>query len=408
MEFFNVVSVEEGRKILMDNFGDFKFNTEIIDIEHSLNRILGEDIYSNIDVPEFNRSTVDGYGIKAEDSHGSNQSIPSIINILGDVKMGQEIQSSIKSGEAFYVPTGGMIPEGATGVIMIENTEKMDENTLLLYKPISHGENIIYKGDDIKKGELALEKGQKISSEVIGVLAALGISEVPVYSKPKFYIISTGDEIISIEEELTIGKVRDINSYTLSALIGSIGGDLVGKSIVKDDYELLLDEVKKAAHIADIVLISGGSSVGTKDYTYKVIDSFHGKGVLLHGLAIRPGKPTILGQANGKIIFGLPGHVVSSIIVFKVLIEYYIRERFKTGEIIPRVKAIINHNFPSNPGRETYQMVKLSQKDGIYYATPTFGKSGMISLLSKSQGYIIIGAHEEGINKGEEREVYLL
>ncbi len=408
MEFFNVVSVDEGRKIIMENFGAYEFNTELVDIEHSLGRTLGEDIYSNIDVPEFNRSTVDGYGIKVEDSHGSNQSIPSIINILGEVKMGQEIQSSIKSGESFYVPTGGMIPEGATGVIMIENTEKMDENTLLLYKPISHGENIIYKGDDIKKGELALEKGQKISSEALGVLAALGISKVPVYCKAKFYIISTGDEIISIEEELSIGKIRDINSYTLSALIQNIGGDVVGKSVVKDDYELLLNEVKKASKIADIVLISGGSSVGTKDYTHKVIDSFQGKGILLHGLAIKPGKPTILGEANGKMILGLPGHVVSSIIVFKVLIEYYIRERFKTGEIIPRVKAIINHNFPSNPGRETYQMVKLSEQDGKYYASPTFGKSGMISLLSKSQGYIVIGAHEEGINKGEEREVYLL
>ena len=184
--------------------------------------------------------------------------------------------------------------------------------------------------------------------------------------------------------------------------------DLVGKSIVKDKYELLLDEVEKATEISDIVLISGGSSVGTKDYTFKVIDSFEGKGVLLHGLAIKPGKPTILGEANGKIIFGLPGHVVSSIIVFKVLIEDYIRQRFATGEILPRVKAIINHNFPSNPGRETYQMVKLNEENGVFYASPTFGKSGMISLLSKSQGYIVIGAHEEGINKGEERDVFLL
>ncbi len=408
MNFFNVVSVEEGRKIIRDNFGDYPFKIQFIDIEKSLGRILGEDIYSNINVPEFNRSTVDGYGIKVEDSHGSNQSIPSIINILGDVKMGETIESSIKSGESFYVPTGGMIPEGANGVIMIENTEKMDENTLLLYKPISHGENIIYKGDDIKSGELALEKGQKISSQVMGVLAALGVSKVPVYSKPKFYIISTGDEIISIEEELSLGKIRDINSYTLSALIQNIGGEVVGKSIVKDKYELLLDEVEKATEISDIVLISGGSSVGTKDYTFKVIDSFEGKGVLLHGLAIKPGKPTILGEANGKIIFGLPGHVVSSIIVFKVLIEDYIRQRFATGEILPRVKAIINHNFPSNPGRETYQMVKLNEENGVFYATPTFGKSGMISLLSKSQGYIVIGAHEEGINKGEERDVFLL
>ncbi len=408
MEFFNVVSVDEGRKIIMDNFGDYEFKTELVDIELSLNRVLGEDVYSNIDVPEFDRSTVDGYGIKVEDSHGCTQSIPSIINILGEVKMGEQIESSIKSGESFYVPTGGMIPEGSNGVIMIENTEKMDEETLLLYKPISHGENIIYKGDDIKNGELAIRKGQKISSQVLGVLAALGVGKVPVYCKPKFYIISTGDEIIPIEEKLTLGKIRDINSYTLSALIENIGGEVVHKSIVKDNYELLLSEVKKAAETSDIVLISGGSSVGAKDYTYKVIDSLTGKGVLLHGLAIKPGKPTIVGEVNGKLICGLPGHVVSSIIVFKVLIEYYIREKLKTGEIIPRVNAVINHNFPSNPGRETYQMIKLKEENGVFYATPSFGKSGMISLLSKSQGYIVIGAHEEGINKGEEREVFLI
>ena len=408
MQFFNVVSVNEGRKIMKENFKGYEFSIEYVDIENCINRILAEDIYSNIDVPEFNRSTVDGYSIRAEDSHGSSGSIPSIINILGEVNMGEAINFSVSSGESYYVPTGGMVPQGSNGVIMIENTDKMDETTLLLYKPISQGENIIYKGDDIKKGELALEKGRKVNAEVIGVLAALGLAKVPVYSKPKFYIISTGDEIINIEEELSLGKIRDVNSYTLGALIENIGGEVVGKSIVKDVYELLQSEVKKAIEISDIVLISGGSSVGTKDYTHRVIDSFNGKGVLFHGLGIKPGKPTIVGEANGKLVCGLPGHVVSSIIVFKALLEHFIKEKLGSKEIKPRVKAIMNHNFRSNPGLETYQMVKLTEENEVFYATPTFGKSGMISLLSNSQGYIIMGAHEEGINKGEEREVYLL
>ena len=408
MEFFNVVSIKEGRSIMKENFKDYKFTLQYINIDNCLNRVLAEDIYSKINVPEFNRSTVDGYSIKAEDSHGATSSIPSIINILGEINMGEAIKSSVKSGEAYYVPTGGMIPEGANGMIMIENTEKMDENTILLYKPIFQGENIISIGDDIKKGELALEKGRRINAEVLGVLAALGVFQVPVYSKPKFYIISTGDELISIEEQLTLGKIRDVNSYTLTALIENVGGEFVGKSIIKDVYDLLQDEVKKALEISDIVLISGGSSVGTKDYTHKVIDSFNGKGVLFHGLAIKPGKPTIVGEANGKLICGLPGHVVSSIIVFKALLEYFVREKLGIEEIAPRIKAIMTNNFPSNPGLETYQMLKIKEEDGIFYGTPTFGKSGMISLLSKSQGYIIISAHEEGINKGAEREVYLL
>lgn len=408
MDFFKVVSIEEGKRLLKENLKEYKFSIEEIDILESLNRVLGVDIYSTIDVPEFNRSTVDGYAIKVVDSHGANDSIPSILNIIGEVKMGEIAKQSIKSGEAMYVPTGGMIPDGADGMIMIEHTEKMDENTLLIYKPISQGENIVFKGDDIKKDALALKKGRKINPEVIGVLAALGIGRVKVFKKPRFYIISTGDEIIDIDEELKIGKIRDINSYALYGLIQNIGGEVVEKVIIKDDYNLLRNEVEKALDKSDIVLISGGSSVGTKDYTHKVIDSFQGKGVFVHGVSIKPGKPTIMGEGNGKLIFGLPGHPVSSIIVFKTFLEDFIKEKLSIESITPRVKAIMDFNFPSAPGRTTFQTVKLKEEKEIFYATPSFGKSGMITLLSESQGYIIIEAHEEGINKGVEREVYLL
>ena len=194
----------------------------------------------------------------------------------------------------------------------------------------------------------------------------------------------------------------------MGSLVHNVGGIVVGRKIVKDSYELLQNEVKKAIDISDIVLLSGGSSVGTRDYTGKVINSFDGKGVLFHGLAIKPGKPTIVGEAGGKLICGLPGHPVSSIIVFKALIEYYLGKKMGTTEITPRVKAIMDHNFRSDPGKETYQMIELRQEGGNFYGTPSFGKSGMISLLSESQGYIVIGSHEEGIYKGEEREVYLL
>ncbi len=408
MDFFKVVSVEEGKRLLMDNFRDYKFDTEEVNILKSRGRVLAEDIYSDINVPEFNRSTVDGYAIKVSDSHGATDSIPSILTVLGEVMMGEETNFSIKSGEAVYVPTGGMIPQGADGMIMIENTEKMDENTVLIYKPISQDENIIHKGEDIEANALALKKGRKITPEVVGVLAALGVSSFMVYKKPRFYCISTGDEIIGIDEKLTMGKVRDINSYALYALIERIGGELVGNSIVKDDYNLLRDEVEKALDTSDIVMISGGSSVGTRDYTHKVIDSFNGNGVFVHGVSIKPGKPTIMGEGKGKLIFGLPGHPVSSIIVFKAFLEYFINEKLGVDSITPRVNATMDFNFPSAPGRTTYQMVKLKEIDGKLYATPTFGKSGMISLLSESQGYIVIEIHEEGIYKGEEREVYLL
>ena len=407
MDFFNVVTVEEGRQMLLDNFKDFQLETERVHILDSVDRTLAEDIVSSIDVPDFDRSTVDGYGIVVEDSHGATEAIPSILDIRGEIRMGELSDMKISSGQTVYIPTGAMVPKGATGVIMIENTEKMGEDSLLLYKPVSKGENIVYAGDDIKKGSPALEKGRIINAEVVGTLAALGIPQVTVYKMPRFYIISTGDEIIDIDEELAPGKIRDINSYALQVMAEKAGGKVVHRSIIKDNYELLREEVKKALEIADIVLISGGSSVGTRDYTDKVIKSFEGKGVLAHGLSIKPGKPTIIGDCEGKMVIGLPGHPVSSIVVFKALIEDYLDKKLGNKKIQPYVTATMDYNFPSSPGRETYQMVALRKEGGEYFASPTHGKSGMISLLSQSQGYMIFKSHEEGVNKGEKREIFL-
>ena len=408
MDFFKVVTVERAREIIMENFKEYKFELEEVDILHSLERVLGEDIYSEIDVPEFNRSTVDGYAIVASDSHGASDSIPSVLNIVGEVYMGEITDKRIVSGNAIYVPTGGMVPNGADGVIMIENVEKLDEETLLLNKPISKGQSVIYKGDDIKKNSLIIEKGRKISPEIMGLLGALGKKFIKVYSKPKFYIISTGDEIIGIDEELKLGKIRDINSFALFGAIIELGGEVTGKMIVKDDFDLLKAEVEKAVEISDMVLISGGSSVGTRDFTKDVIDSFEGRGVFVHGLSVKPGKPTIVGEGNGKLIFGLPGHPVSSIIVFKALVEEFVKEKMNIREIKPQIKATMDFNFPSASGKQTYQMVNLRREDGKYFATPNFGKSSMISLLKNSDGYIVLEKHEEGIYKGEDRDVFLL
>jgi len=408
MEFFDLISVEEANEKIMEYFKDFQLGIEEIDILECTNRVLAEDVISDINVPEFNRSTVDGYAINSKDSHGASESVPSLLNIIGEVKMGQIPDKGIKEGEAMYVPTGGMVPEGADGVVMIEHTEKLDEESLMVYKSISSHENIIFKGDDIKKGEVALTKGRVLTPEAVGVLAALGKVKVKVYEKPKFYIISTGDEIVDIDEKLELGKIRDINTYTLYSLIVRLGGQVVGKAIVKDDYELLKAEVERALEISHVVLISGGSSVGARDYTAQVINSFKGKGVFIHGVAIKPGKPTIVGEGKGKAIFGLPGHPVSSIVVFKGLVEPFIKGKMGIREYVLKTRAILDFNCHSDPGKRTYQMVRLREVDGILHATPTFGKSGMITLLSNSNGYIVLEPHEEGVYRGEEREVYLI
>lgn len=407
MKFFNTITVEEARKLINENFIDLTIDTETVEILNSRNRVLAKDIYSTIDVPEFNRSTVDGYAILSKDSHGASTAIPSMLNIVGKIKMGEYVEKEIKSGEAMYVPTGGMIPKGADGVIMIEDVELM-EDTLLLYKPISNGENLMLKGDDIKKDALALKRGTRLNSEHIGVLASLGISKVEVFEKVKFYIISTGDEVIHMDEELTIGKIRDINSYTLSAMVDDIGGEVVGKNIIKDDYEMLRNEVDKALDVSHIVLISGGSSVGTMDFTHRVIDSFQGKGVFIHGMSIKPGKPTIVGEGKNKPIIGLPGHPISSMVVFKAIVEDLVYDKLDMAVYQPQLNAIVSSNFPSAPGKKTYHMVKIEKKEEKYIANPIFGKSGMISLMAEADGYMIIEEHEEGINKGDEREIYIL
>ena len=408
MDFFNVVSVDKAKQILSDEFKDIKMDEEIVFINDALFRYLKNDIIAEDNVPEFDRSSVDGYAIIVQDSHGSSSAIPSVLSLLGQVKMGEYTDKEIKSGEAIYVPTGGMLPKNATGMIMIEHCEKMDEGTLLISKPITNGENVVYKAEDIEKGKVVLKKGQKIGAKEIGVLASLGINKVSVFKKPRVYIISTGDEIIGINEKLEPGKIRDINSYTLESLVHGSGGLVSGKEIIKDDFEALLSCVQRATGLSDIVLLSGGSSVGTKDYTYKVINSIGGRGVFVHGLAIKPGKPTIIGDGKGKLIIGLPGHPVSSIVVYKAIIEPFIKELFHSDDLLPRVMAKTSHNFPSSPGKQTYHMVKLKEEDGGYFAIPSFGKSGMITLLSESDGYIEIKEHEEGINTGVLREVFLL
>jgi len=370
MDFFNVMSVDEVKEILVEKFKNLKVDTEKVRILDSHKRVLSEDIISQINVPEFNRSTVDGYAIKSNDSHGCSDCMPSFLDVVGEVDMGEAVDIDIKNGQCVYVPTGAMIPQSSNSVTMIEHVEKLDDTTIAIHKPMSVGENIVYKGDDIKQDQIVLEKGEKLNSQDIGVLAALGVSEVEVYKPIKFTIISTGDEIIDLDEKLEFGKIRDINGYALYSLIKEIGGSIVKKTIVKDDYDLLREEVKNGIQNSDIVLISGGSSVGTRDYTYDVINSFDGQGVLVHGISLKPGKPTIIGECEDKPVIGLPGHPVSAIIVFKIFIEYLVKKILDTKENNYTVSAIIDRNLHSSPGKKTYQMVSLEEGDNKYYARP--------------------------------------
>ena len=407
MELFKVHSVKEAKELLRQNFADFAFAVEEIPIEQALGRYLAEDVVSPIDVPHFRRSTVDGYAVLAKDTFGASESMPVFLQVCEEVEMGKEAKSKLISGQAAYVPTGGMLPEGADSVVMVEYTEKLDATGIAVYYTAAPKENVVDVGDDIQSGSLVLPKGLKIRPQDIGVLSAIGLSTVKVFQKPKVAVISTGDEIVSPEEEVKPGQIKDINTFTLAAMVEAVGGVVTIKEVVRDDFDLLKQTVERVMAGNDIIILSGGSSVGTKDIVPKVINAVGEPGVFVHGVSIKPGKPTILARVGKKPVFGLPGHPTSAMIVFKIFVEYFMKTFMHNQELDKFILGELAVNVHSAPGRETYQMVTLEKQGEKYLVKPVHGKSGFITLMSKATGYIKIPTNKEGLTEGETVKVYL-
>ncbi len=394
----NVITVEEAIEILNKNFSQ-SAKAETVSIDEAAGRITAEDIESGEDVPSFSRSTMDGYALYAADTYGSGESMPAMLDIAGEILMGERAAAGIERGKCFKISTGGMLPPGADAVIPVENTDE-DCGVCLVYKSVSPFENVTKKGDDIKCGECIIKKGTVLSPAHIGLLASVGKGTVSVIKRPVVGIISTGNEIIGIDEKPEEGKIREVNSHLLSALCRSYGCRVKLFGTVKDEYSEILTAVKNALEESDIVLISGGSSAGTKDMTVKVIDAV-GE-VFAHGLAMKPGKPTIIGKAGEKAVFGLPGHpgaccFVTEIIV-KRLADILLGREYNNNSKTFRTAE----NISSNHGREEYICVKTQGE----YAFPVYGKSGLISTICSSDGYIRIGRNCEGLKKDEAVEVF--
>jgi len=401
MNLFNVLNVSDTKRLIDDNF-NIELESEWVNLLQSTGRILKSDVVSLDNVPPFRRSTVDGYAVYSRDVFGCSETIPAILDYMGEVLMGQDAGLEIRApGACCYVPTGGMLPDGADAVIMIEYTEKLDESTILSSKPVSPGENVIDIGEDMKKGETVLKKGTKLRAYEIGVLSSLGISKVEVCRKPRIGIISTGDEVVDCNDIPKPGQIRDINTYLLYSLIVESGCEPVKYGLIKDDFELLKNTLEKAVHECDIILMSGGSSVGKKDHTVNVINSVGDKGVLVHGISIKPGKPTIIGKAGDKIIFGLPGHPLACAIIFKVIVNYYINKIMGYDEVSYPIQCKFKINYHKAMGREEYLPVTLEEENGELYAKPVFGKSGLITGFSKAWGYIRIERNEEGLKENQ-------
>ncbi|MGB9715212.1 MAG: gephyrin-like molybdotransferase Glp [Thermodesulfovibrionales bacterium] len=407
-----VISVEKAIELIFRNISPKMPPEEILRIEDSYGRIISRDIFSQEDLPEFTKSTVDGFAVLASDTFGATEGMPAYLNVNFEVLMGEEPDFELKNGFAAKIPTGGMLPKGADAVVMLEHTQQVDEKIIEVVKPVAPGENVIKAGEDVKKGELVLKKGHKIRPQDVGILAGLGIVEVWVYERPRISIISTGDEIVPPDMQIKPGQVRDINSYNLAGLVIDAGAIPLKKGIYKDEYDVIRGVVDESLKDSDMVLISGGSSVGARDVTARVIDDLGKPGVLFHGVSLKPGKPTIGGIVNNIPVFGLPGHPAAVSVCFEIFVRPVIRllsgfneDRFNIEK--KKIKARIARNISSSPGREEHIGVFLEEREGEIWAVPLLGKSGLITTLIKADGTAIIPLRKLGVEEGEIVEVGL-
>jgi molybdopterin molybdotransferase len=325
--------------------------------------------------------------------------------------MGNKPDFPVGPGEAVRISTGGMLPTEADSVVMIEHTEAIDDTAIEVYRSIAPGQNMVVVGEDIKKGEVILRCGGEIRPQEAGMLAALGKQTVTVYKRPLIGIISTGDEVVPVHESPGPGQIRDVNTYTLFGLVQEIGATAIPFGIVRDDYEALLAKSSQALAQCDMVLVSGGSSVGARDFTIDVIGAMEDSEILFHGISISPGKPTILAKVQNKAFWGLPGHVVSAMVVFSRIVKPFIDHvsgRTDVHRKKIRLKARLSRNLASAQGRVDYIRIRLKQKEGVLWAEPILGKSGLISTMVKADGLIEIGMNTEGLDEGTEVGVILV
>ncbi len=407
-EFFKVKTIDQALEY-RKHFAPMQ--TEDISLTVSVGRVLAEDIRSDIDLPDFARSIMDGFAVKGSSTFGASEGNPAYLNVKGTVAMGESSNLSVGPGEAVRISTGGMLPTGADSVVMVEHTDAIDDTTIEVYRSIAPGQNIVEVGEDIKKDEIALRSGRRIRPQEAGMLAALGIQTVTVYKKPIIGIISTGDEIVPVSETPGPGQIRDINTYTLLGLIQELGATAIPYGIVHDDYKALLAKSSQALTQCDMILVSGGSSVGARDFTIDVISAMQDSEILFHGISISPGKPTILARVQNKAFWGLPGHVVSAMVVFSRIVKPFI-EHVGGYSDAPgkksRLTARLSRNLASAQGRVDYIRVRLIHREGAIWIEPILGKSGLINTMVKADGLIEIGMNTEGLDKGTEVEVILL
>lgn len=399
-ELFNVHTPRNALRLLLDHL-PADIATESIALPAAFGRVIAESPIASESLPAFARSTMDGYAVRAADTFGASESLPAYLSVIGETPMGRAPTLTIDKGQATIIHTGGMLPHGADAVVMIERTQLARENEIEVLRAVSAGENVIQIGEDIQQGQPLLSKGHRLRAQDLGGLAASGITQITVARRPRVALLATGDEIVAPEITPQAGQVRDVNTYTIAALIERAGGIPQTRGIVRDD----LNELYKAARVAldenDALVLSAGSSVSVRDMTATVIEQLGSPGVLVHGVSIKPGKPTILAVCDGKSVFGLPGNPVSALVVADLFITPTLWH-MQGAQPPPQrsVRARLARNVASTAGREDYVQVKLIERDGELWADPVFGKSNLIYTLVNADGLIVVPLDANGLSAG--------
>jgi molybdopterin molybdotransferase len=398
-DFFRVVSLKQAS----DAACSFEaVGVERVPLGDALGRRLGEDVAAELDVPGFDRATMDGYAVAASSTFGASEANPALLRLVGSVDMGQGTELRLGPGDAARIATGGMLPAGADAVVMVEHTEEIDGESLEASRSVAPGQHVLGRGEDVRQGEIVLPRGARLRPQELGLLAALGRTELSVHRRPLVAIISTGDEVVPIEREPGPGQIRDVNSTTLAAMVEQAGAVARPLGLVPDDPAALGRASRGALAEADAVLLSGGSSVGARDYTLEVIAALPEAQLLLHGVGIKPGKPTLLARVGRKPFWGLPGQVTSAMVVFRLLVRPCL-ERLGGAvapEVRARAQARISRNVASVHGRADFVRVRLREEAGTLWADPILGPSGLVRTMTEADGLVEIGTDVEGLDAG--------
>ena len=412
--FLTLLPPDEARALLLAHLGGPLPDSEMIDSPNALGRVTAVDISAPHPLPEFPRSTVDGYAVRAVDTFGAGESLPAYLTLVGEIPMGAPAALTLEHGQCALIHTGGMLPAGADSVVMLEYTQPARKTEIEIARAVAVGENIISVGEDVCRGQVVLPRGSLLREAEIGGLMALGLVKVRIVKKPRIGLISSGDEVVDPSQLIVDpGKVRDINSYTLAALVTRAGGEPIRYGIVQDDFSTLQGMARRALVECDAVVITAGSSASTRDMTADVIRTLGAPGVLVHGINTRPGKPTILGVADGKAVIGLPGNPVSALVNGFLFVVPVIE---KLLGVLPHprgmVMARLMVNLPSQAGREDWWPVHLLNPSlrgsGVFEADPIFGKSNLIFTLTAADGLLRIPPDATGLSAGEIVDVMLL